>query len=395
MKDYLTMFLLLCVSGNPCVVHFSEYADYVNLLMFTWLVVLYGRHLNRGLCKRIMLWVSLLLVIFTVQTFTLESQFQLTSINYMVKMSVAILVTAIFSERFPIIYFKTITFVAVCSLFCFSLNFVGVELPALFDLEHRGTSVFFYRQQFDISTSLRNSGMFWEPGAFAGYIIFAYLLFVNELGTLWKRYKKRCIILLIALLTTASTTGYVVGAMIAVAYFAQRIRNKLVLGMAYLVIIPMLYWVYTQADFLGEKITQEYETAMSSDALSVNQSRMGSALIDFYYIKKHPCFGNGLHQSTRYADHLKYYDYEDLQGFSNGFTGNIASLGIVFMLCFLIAIYRNKTLQRKWLTIIVFVLLMQGEYYMDYPLFLCLPFVIFFNSYIVPYEIRRCYFNGA
>lgn len=395
LKDYLTMFLLLCVSGNPCVTQNSVFSDYIYLMMFFWLIVAYGKQVSYALCKRIMVWSSLLLAIFIIQTFTLQSAFQLTSINYVVKICVAIFACYIFAGRFPHIYLRTISFVALISLGCFALNVLGIELPNLIDLEHRGSSVFFYRQQFDISVDPRNSGMFWEPGAFAGYILFALLLYINHLDVLWTQYRKHILILLLALLTTLSTTGYIVVAMVAIVYFAQRIRNKVLLGMVYVLMVPLLYVAYTEMSFLESKINEQFEYAIERDVLSLNYSRIGSALVDFHYISKNPLFGNGLHMSTRYADHLRYYDPEELQAFSNGFTGNIASLGILFMLCFLIATYRNRTLQWKWMTIIIFILLMQGEYYMDYPLFLCLPFVVFYNPSFCYYEKNSCTLNCA
>lgn len=373
------MFLLMCVSGNPCVTQFFAFSDYIYIFTFLWLIIAYGKHLKFSVCKRLAIWTSLLLAIFVIQTYTLQSPFQLTSINYLVKIAIAIFATYAFADRFPIIYLKTITFVAIISLVCYVLNLVGVELPPIIDLEHRGSSIFFYRQQADISSNLRNSGMFWEPGAFAGYIIFAFLLYLNNLDILWKCYGKYMLILMLALVTTFSTTGYLVIAMVAIVYFAQRIKNKILLALIYLSIAPLLYFAYTQMTFLEEKIMTEYEYAVERDALSLNYSRMGSALVDIHYISKHPWFGNGLHLSTRYADHLLYYDYEELQGFSNGFTGNMASLGVLFMLFFLVKFYRNSTLRWKWMAIIIFIVLMQGEYYMDYPIFLMLPFVSFYN----------------
>lgn len=394
-KDLLTIFLLMCISGNPCVTQVSSFADYIYLMMFGWLIVAYGKHLKFAVCKRIALWTSFLMMVFVIQTYTLQSPFQLTSINYLVKVTVAIFTAYIFGDRFPYLYLKVITYLAAFSLGCFALNFMGVELPALVDLEHRGSSIFLYRQQADISTNLRNSGMFWEPGAFAGYIIFTFILFINSLDVLWKQYGKHLLILILALVTTFSTTGYLVVALITIIYFAQSIKNKVILGFVYVSIAPLLYVAYTEMTFLEEKIMDEYEYAMERDALSLNYSRMGSALIDFYYIGKHPLFGNGLHQSTRYADHLQYYDYEDLQGFSNGFTGNMASLGVLFMLLFLVAFYRNRTLQWKWTSLIIFIVLMQGEYYMDYPLFLMLPFITFFNSRFYKNGANSCTLNRA
>lgn len=64
-------------------------------------------------------------------------------------------------------------------------------------------------------------------------------------------------------------------------------------------------------------------------------------------------------------------------GFGNGFTGSIASMGLLFMLAFIIGIYFNLTLKRKWGVILSVILLLQGEYFLNYPLVMILPFVDF------------------
>ena len=52
-------------------------------------------------------------------------------------------------------------------------------------------------------------------------------------------------------------------------------------------------------------------------------------------------------------------------------------MGLLFMLAFIIGIYFNPTLKRKWGVILSVILLLQGEYFLNYPLFMILPFVDF------------------
>ena len=145
--------------------------------------------------------------------------------------------------------------------------------------------------------------------------------------------------------------------------------------LVYIVSIPLAIYAYFNLEFLNDKISDELERTSEMTAQDINFSRTGSMIFDWHYIRKHPIIGNGLVMSTRYADHLGYYDADDLDAFSNGFTGNIACLGITFMLAYLATIYRNRTIYFRKIVILIVVLLLQGEYFLNYPMFMTLPFI--------------------
>lgn len=85
----------------------------------------------------------------------------------------------------------------------------------------------FYTWGMNGTISLRNSGPFWEPGAFQGYIWIAALLLIFNVDE--ERIKHRKFVfalLIITLLTTQSTTGYVL-LVLAVVLFNKRILQLL------------------------------------------------------------------------------------------------------------------------------------------------------------------------
>ena len=85
----------------------------------------------------------------------------------------------------------------------------------------------FYTWGMNGSISLRNSGPFWEPGAFQGYIWIAVLLLLFNVDE--ERIKHRKFVfalLIITLLTTQSTTGYVL-LVLAFVLFNKRILQLL------------------------------------------------------------------------------------------------------------------------------------------------------------------------
>ena len=120
------------------------------------------------------------------------------------------------------------------------------------------------------------------------------------------------------------------------------------------------------------KIDKNIERATSG---KVTVDRLGSAILDWHYIKKNPITGNGLADVTRYEDHLMYKEL--IGGFSNGFTDVVAKFGIIFILLYLMLVYKNLPFRPidKLFFCCMLVLLLQGEYFMDYPLFAALPFI--------------------
>ena len=291
----------------------------------------------------------MLAIIFVGQYITLHAISVMGSLNFMAKMVAAIFMAAMLRERLPEVYLKTMTFVCVISLVFYSLNLMGISFPALVQISGKGDNLIIYNQQLDdndITGLLRNPGMFWEPGAFAGYIMVAFMLFIGRLDEMWIYYRKSVLILLIALLTTMSTTGYIVMGVMLVLFSFKVIRNNVFSTFTVALLLIGFVYLYSNTDFMGEKISSQFEYARTQTEYEINYSRFGTIVFDWQYIKLHPLFGNGLMSETRFSLHTKSFDFEELQAFGNGFTGIIASMGLVFFIVFLISMYKNQTLSK-------------------------------------------------
>lgn len=377
--DGLLMMLLLCVSGNPCFTSNGEFSRFVPMMALGLVVLGYGGRIPTTAFRRLFKWILLLGTIFVAQYALFGPEIFFASANYVVKIAVAIFGAYILGSRFPEVYLKTIGVLAVISICFYVLNQLGIVFPALVEIDTEGESVIVYTQLHSLNQSMyRNAGMFWEPGAFAGYLILVFVLFANNWQLLFTRYRRYMFVIILALLTTTSTTGYLLLFVWLMLYLMLQFRRKwLIIPMLLLVVIPGCYYIYSELDFLNDKLVNEYEMVLEQEEMDINFSRMGSLIFDTHYIKKHPLVGNGLVMSTRFADHFGYYAEEDLDAFSNGFTGNIASLGIFFMIAYLSTLWRNRTLHRKASVLLLVFLLLQSEYFLNYPIFLALPFVNF------------------
>ncbi len=88
----------------------------------------------------------------------------------------------------------------------------------------------------------RNSGMFWEPGAFTTFLNLALLLELLDISELKTLSKKILIlgILMIANMLTFSTTGYIAMAIVFVIYLMSKRRSKIEKMVIFFMIISLI-----------------------------------------------------------------------------------------------------------------------------------------------------------
>ena len=219
----------------------------------------------------------------------------------------------------------------------------------------------------------RNSGMFWEPGAFQGFIMIVPLLYLNNLKYLWDNYRKECIVLIITLVTTQSTTGYIAFA-ILIAY--ALVTSELPFATKYITLLFIALIIATSfsyVSFLGDKISEEYTATLKLKEGELSWSRMGSFYLDYQNIMRHPIIGNGFLMEMRYGSLGKH-----LNDISNGFTGSINMFGIVTMICYYTCVSRkllSYTFFQKIVFLLILTVLLNGEYYLNYPFFWALLFI--------------------
>lgn len=380
-KDYLLMFLFMGISGNPV---FPLIGKYEYLIFLIILFLLYGQKIGSNAYKHIKIWLAILSVIFAGQLFVFFHISWLGSLNYICKFVCGILVAYILQEKLPIVYLRLITFLAAISIvfygiYMFTGQMFGFEVA-------RQHSIIIFNQIppsiYDIGIP-RNAGMFWEAGAYAGYLMLTPILFVNNPTYLWQNHRKSCYILIGALLTTMSTTGYILLALYIMYFMYMKTNKKSSFLLSMVFVLPLLFYAFSNIDFLGEKITSQYEVSSELSTDDVEHGRFGSIVFDMPYIKSSPFFGNGFDESTRYRFHPWLQNSDEGGGFGNGFSGIIAYLGIPFMFLYLYVIYKNKYLasvEARVFTIVFVILLLQGECYMNYPLLLSLPFVFYYRK---------------
>lgn len=368
-KDYLLILVILAISRFPILGSMDIYFIFISsIILLLEFRVGFKNLLNSN---KFLTWIGLLILVFSIHKYNLGEISVPASINYLLRILIAFYFARAIGVNFKYKYYNVIFILSFISLIGYSLNLIGLNFG--FEIG-RHYSLIFYDSLIDSGGFIRNNGPFWEPGAFAGYIAILFLLFIENPEHIFKN-KKKSLIIFIALITTFSTMGYLVVALLIFLLYTKKTKKiKLILLLPFF-IIGSFYIM--SLDFIGKKINEQYVEAIESDENKILFSRFGSIVIDYYYFQKNPLTGNGLPMKTRYADHIDFFEEEDLGGFGNGFSNFLASFGVIFVLIFYLKsannLYKLKT--SKIYYAIILTLILFGEQFINHPFIWTLLFI--------------------
>jgi len=384
-KRYVPMFLLLAFSGNPLFTD-MPYSK-VLLSVFGMVFFIYAHLQGKAILRlkpgrRLVGIMAFFLFLCLCQLFAFDFVSWQGVLGFLLKLVIAYSALHYYHSRresFELIYVKVMATLSMLSLPLFALNFyrhVGIQLERTIQ-----KSTFFYTSFDTPAEFVRNSGMFWEPGAFAGYLILAFLFIVALNGRFQiGPFKKEALWLLLGILSSLSTTGYLAFGVIAAVYFLTNYSfGKFIIAPLFGVLMVM---AYNSLDFLQAKVLAQYEEATEMDIYDVSNTRFGALNMDLVYINSSPWYGNGLHYSTRYRFHP--WVTEDI-GHGNGMSNFIVFWGIPLFLLWLFWVYHffKKRLYSgilSALAMIIIVLILQGEQFLNHPLFMIFFIYTAFSS---------------
>jgi hypothetical protein len=379
----LLMWLLFFLSGNPI---FYKQSWYNGLVVVVGIIIflLYRPLLNKYLWKKYFKIALILGIMFIVQQISLGFVSIPFVFGLFIKIFIGAVIITLIGKDLPQVYFITLYWICILSFpFYIYHMFAGQGIAKIVESITNTNSIGLYtfRPQ-NAEMFLRNSSMFWEPGVLQSYINIGIFLNIYRIKNLWISNKIKCLVLLVALITTFSTTGYLVAFIILVWHLIT--ISKISLSGKFIMLSFLLFsgiYMYNTLFFLGAKIEAQVQRNIDSDDLDIG--RFGSMLVDIPYIIKHPFFGNGFHPITRYADSPdileRRLDGENV-GLSNGLTGILGSMGFIpFLYLFFFLINSQQAAVRKFaygLTSLMVILLF-GEPLFSYSLFWGLLFINF------------------
>ena len=181
----------------------------------------------------------------------------------------------------------------------------------------------------------RNCGFAWEPGAFAVFLCLA--IFINLFIIKSKeKLNKHFWTFVLALLSSQSTTGYVIFIVIIVFYIFQKNIKVVLLIFPFLLLIIILLF---SLPFMTEKISKIFEEATRVDVIveesigrenARNPQRFASFIITFRDFKNNPLLGYGGHVEDRWYSQI-YSNIAPISGIGN----LLAQYGLVGFLFFI------------------------------------------------------------
>ena len=177
----------------------------------------------------------------------------------------------------------------------------------------------------------RNSGPFWEPGAFSIFLVLAILFRLIQRRQIFER---KLIFLYIVVITTFSTAGIISLLLLLISFYLTSRKSK---GINYFFAALLTVGgvlIYSNVSFLGEKA----ETDISM-AETTTSSRFGSALADLRDFARNPVTGWGRGENRYGGKRVAFFSAE--QHRNNGVTHLLASYGIFIFLLYFYRYYTN------------------------------------------------------
>jgi len=232
--------------------------------------------------------------------------------------------------------------------------FIGVidhNIPFLDYREGWYENLFFFT--LNDNGMFRNSGFAWEPKGFGTFLTLAFMfnLFLNR----FKFFDKKNIVYLLAMATTLSTATYVVFLVAVIPFFLS--NKKITIRLfAFITVLPIIFIIFTQLDFMQKKIINEYMTrdkyvsyvdARGYSGISRSMGRFGSMILDYRDLEKEPFLGYGLYSDERTMFSVEGVKLVRVNGLSD-FTAKFGLIGLLFLIIGLFKSFKSISKQFRF-----------------------------------------------
>jgi hypothetical protein len=365
----ILVYLLLFVSGTS---RYEQAPDKLIILVFFISLAAWYLYTDRKISSAFLLYLTafavllLLLSLYTGGSLSVES-----GIKSSIKLVLAYLILRTVGARFTEVYIKVVVFLAAISLIgnlidVFNLlDSLVAKLPRVGNMGYEGF-LYTFRHAYH---PVRNNSIFFEPGAYQGFLNAAIFMVVftktgMSNGSKWKSLA----ILVAALATTGSTTGYLIFALLFTLYLY---RSELATTKQKLFSIGLIVFVATIFS------VQFYSTVVTklSDYLDPDINRRGWSAenrsfdlqTDLIIIKKH-VFGLGFDEYQKEFKYISGFKSDTREGSSNGVTSLLANYGLPFGVFIFVSYFLALRLMLKDMVLattayIMFLMFLWGESY--------------------------------
>lgn len=239
-----------------------------------------------------------------------------------------------------------------------------------------------YKIDFGSISLFRNSGFAWEPGAFSVFINLA--IFINLIITNFNiKGNRKLLILILALITTFSTTGYGIFMLLILFYIYNKDNTYRTLVLPFIILI-FIYILYL--DFMLEKVIalSEQDIFYLIESSIIQEKKIAAQRISSFYIDlqdffNNPFLGYGGHDSERWIQKMGAEVYS-ISGIGKIFA-KFGTVGAVFFFTMLVksSIYLSKLFSFKgWIFPFLMIIMISISYSLiETPLLMCFWMISF------------------
>ncbi len=377
LKNFL-VFLTITASGVPIVDHFLN-DFYKDLFLIIILLINIFFSINKlNIIKADIIFFAIFIILIILHYLKFGNLIIVASIGFIINITIAFLNVKII-KNFSEIYIKIIYYISIISLlFYFSYITTGIKFGV--QLNEISYHNFFYHYKLEQLKYFRNCGPFWEPGAFAGYLVLALFLILKDLE---KINKKIFLFISLALITTFSTTGFIAYFIVLIIMLLKKkiiyFDNSKFYGPIFVIIIITILGIYfyNEFDLLKNKINLQFE-ASQYQLKNYQSNRLGNFLYDIDFIKINPLYGLSANIDIRNLyDPLASNIILNQGNALSGFTVRFGLIGILTILYyFTYSVFSStKSYSISFVSLILICSLLFSEKYLNFPLFYILFFL--------------------
>ena len=255
--------------------------------------------------------------------------------NTILLFGLSVIASNISIEKFFRFFVNIIIIFSISSLFFY---FIAVLFPQYADIF--SSNIFYNGTYYKVSPLYtwgwewnsilkRNSGPFWEPGAFQGFINLSILFILTHINSI--RYVRiKFIILLFTLLTTQSTTGFIILIIILFIY-----NKELLLIFSKNIIIKIIIFIggiiFTVLLVTSDTVLQKFSNTHQSTNIRLEDTTQSLQLL-----MERPFRGIGTGTYKNYQE-LRY----GIKSNSNGLLYMFYAYGSIFSIVYLVYLFSS------------------------------------------------------
>lgn len=324
----------------------------------------------------------IMLLIFMIITYVINVEFDSTFLY--VNMFAVLIMSFCISwliemSTFINIYIKCLKYITIISLFFYFIeNFLNIRLNfpiiSTANASYKNGIVFFQL----IGLENRNTGIFWEPGLFASFLIVG-MVFEISFKKLKASYSN-LFIFFIGLLTTNSTAGYMLIPLVFALFISENFKgyHRVLLWISITFVGITFYLFYDQLILYLVKSNPDLFLKLINNS-SNSTTRTNGPLLNIDIFKQKPFFGVGFSKATEdFIKRAASWNADSQTSTSTFYLAAMGMPGLIYSLNWIKGTLslKNKNLLSKITIFIIFLIIINKEPHTGLVVTNCLMFFL-------------------